>query len=406
MRIAYFDCFSGISGDMILGALIDLGLDPQTLIKHLSKLNLSGYNIEVLKEQRGPITGTRLNVKVEEEEQPPRSSDEIRELIGKSKLPDRVKKNSLAVLKRLATVEGSLHQQPPERVHFHEVGAVDSIVDMVGACIGLDALGIDQVVASPLPLGRGFVQCQHGLLPLPAPATLALLESVPVYDSGQERELVTPTGAAILTTVCTEYGGFPTMSIEKVGYGVGQHPESHPPNLLRLVLGQATLAVIKEPLLLFETSIDDMNPELYGHLMERLLEAGALDINVLPAQMKKNRPGQLLRVLAAEGLRDTVLQILFLETTSLGVRIQPVDRHSLPRRTVRVQTSYGQLPVKVATNPQGDFTVAPEYDGCQRAALKHKVPLRQVYEEAMYRARERLHKSDAATRRNGDTEQE
>jgi pyridinium-3,5-bisthiocarboxylic acid mononucleotide nickel chelatase len=406
MRIAYFDCFSGISGDMILGALIDLGLDPQTLIKHLSKLNLSGYNIEVLKEQRGPITGTRLNVKVEEEEQPPRSSDEIRELIGKSKLPDRVKKNSLAVLKRLATVEGSLHQQPPERVHFHEVGAVDSIVDMVGACIGLDALGIDQVVASPLPLGRGFVQCQHGLLPLPAPATLALLESVPVYDSGQERELVTPTGAAILTTVCTEYGGFPTMSIEKVGYGVGQHPESHPPNLLRLVLGQATLAVIKEPLLLFETSIDDMNPELYGHLMERLLEAGALDINVLPAQMKKNRPGQLLRVLAAEGLRDTVLQILFLETTSLGVRIQPVDRHSLPRRTVRVQTSYGQLPVKVATNPQGDFTVAPEYDGCQRAALKHKVPLRQVYEEAMYRARERLHKSDAATRRNGDTEKE
>jgi uncharacterized protein (TIGR00299 family) protein len=406
MRIAYFDCFSGISGDMILGALIDLGLEPEILSKHLSKLKLSGYEIEVLKEQRGPITGTRVNIKVDEEEQPPRSSDEIRELIGKSKLPDRVKKNSLAVLKRLATVEGSLHQQPPERVHFHEVGAVDSIVDMVGACIGLDALGIDQVVASPLPLGRGFVQCQHGLLPLPAPATLALLESVPVYDSGQERELVTPTGAAILTTVCTEYGGFPTMSIEKVGYGVGQHPESHPPNLLRLVLGQATLAVIKEPLLLFETSIDDMNPELYGHLMERLLEAGALDINVLPAQMKKNRPGQLLRVLAAEGLRDTVLQILFLETTSLGVRIQPVDRHSLPRRTVRVQTSYGQLPVKVATNPQGDFTVAPEYDGCQRAALKHKVPLRQVYEEAMYRARERLHKSDAATRRNGDTEQE
>jgi hypothetical protein len=394
MRIAYFDCFSGISGDMILGALIDLGLDPETLIKHLSKLKLSGYEIEVLKEQRGPITGTRVNIKVDEKEQPPRSSDEIRELIGKSKLPDRVKKNSLAVLQRLATVEGNLHQEPPEHVHFHEVGAVDSIVDMVGACIGLDALGIDRVVASPLPLGRGFVQCQHGLLPLPAPATLALLESVPVYDSGQERELVTPTGAAILTTLCSEYGGFPTMSIEKVGYGVGHHPESHPPNLLRLVLGQATTAVIKERLLLFETSIDDMNPEFYGHLMERLLEAGALDVNILPAQMKKNRPGQLLRVLAAEGLRDTVLQILFLETTSLGVRIQPVDRYSLPRRTIRVQTSYGQLPVKVATNPQGDFTVAPEYDGCQRAALRHKVPLRLVYEEAMYRARERLSEED------------
>lgn len=394
MKIAYFDCFSGISGDMILGALIDLGLDPKTLIKHLSKLKLSGYEIEVFKEQRGPITGTRVNIKVDEEEQPPRSSDQIRELIGKSKLPDQVKKNSLAVLKRLATVEGNLHQQPPEHVHFHEVGAVDSIVDMVGACIGLHVLGIGQVVASPLPLGRGFVQCQHGMLPLPAPATLALLESVPVYDSGQERELVTPTGAAILTTVCSEYGGFPTMSIEKVGYGVGQHPESHPPNLLRLVLGRATMAVIKERLLLFETSIDDMNPELYGHLMERLLDEGALDVNVLPAQMKKNRPGQLLRVLVAEGLRDTVLQILFDETTSLGVRIQEVDRYSLPRRTIHVQTSYGQLPVKVATNPQGGFTVAPEYDGCQRAALKHKVPLRLVYEEAMYRARERLSKSD------------
>ena len=232
------------------------------------------------------------------------------------------------------------------------------------------------------------------MLPLPAPATLALLESVPVYDSGQERELVTPTGAAILTTVCSEYGGFPTMSIEKVGYGVGQHQESHPPNLLRLVLGQATMAVIKERLLLFETSIDDMNPELYGHLMERLLDAGALDVNILPAQMKKNRPGQLLRVLVSEGLRQAVLEILFSETTSLGIRIQEVDRYSLPRRTIHVQTSYGQLPVKVATNPQGGFTVAPEYDGCQRAALRHKVPLRLVYEEAMYRARERLSKED------------
>jgi len=379
---------------MILGALIDLGLEPKILIKHLSKLKLTGYEIEVLKEQRGPITGTRVNINVDEEEPPSRSSDQIQELIGKSKLPDQVKKNSLTVLKRLATVEGDLHQQPPEHVHFHEVGAVDSIVDMVGACIGLHVLGIDQVVASPLPMGRGFVQCQHGMLPLPAPATLALLESVPIYDSGQERELVTPTGAAILTTVCSEYGGFPTMSIEKVGYGVGQHPESHPPNLLRLVLGQTTMAVIKERLLLFETSIDDMNPELYGHLMEQLLDAGALDVNILPAQMKKNRPGQLLRILVSEGLRDTVLQILFHETTSLGVRIQEVDRYSLPRRTIRVQTSYGRLPVKIATNPQGDFTMAPEYDGCQRAALRHKVALRLVYEEAMFRARERLSKGD------------
>jgi uncharacterized protein (TIGR00299 family) protein len=398
MRIVYFDCFSGISGDMILGALIDLGLEQKTLMKHLSKLKLSGYEIEVLKEQRGPITGTRVNIRVDQEEQPPRSAEQIRELIDKSKLPDQVKKKSLAVLERLATVEGNLHQQPLEHVHFHEVGALDSIVDMVGACIGLHVLGIDHVVASPLPLGRGFVQCQHGMLPLPAPATLALLETVPVYDSGQERELVTPTGAAILTTVCTEYGGFPTMSIEKVGYGVGQHPENHPPNLLRLVLGRATMAVTKERLLLFETSIDDMNPELYGHLMERLIDAGALDVNVLPAQMKKNRPGQLLRVLVPKGLRDTVLQIVFNETTSLGIRIQEVDRYSLPRHTIRVQTPFGHILVKVVSNPLGEPGLAPEYDSCRRAALKHNVSLRQVYEEAVRRARNRLQESDPGKR--------
>lgn len=403
MRIVYFDCFSGISGDMILGALIDSGLDPKVITTHLSKLPLSGYQVEVSREQRGPIAGTRVNVRVEDAEQPPRSAREIRELIGGSRLPAPVKKLSLAVMQRLAEAEGHLHQYPPEEAHFHEVGAVDSIVDMVGVCAGLHLLEIDRVVASPLPLGRGFVRCQHGMLPLPAPATMALLEGVPVYDSGQPRELVTPTAAAILTTITSEFGGFPQMRVERVGYGVGEHPESHPPNLLRLVLGRTSTAMLRERLLLLETSIDDMNPELYGHLMERLLRVGALDINVLPAQMKKNRPGQLLRVLLAEGLQDTVLQILFSETPSFGVRIQEVERISLPRRAIRVQTHYGRLPVKVAANPEGDSTLAPEYDACQRAARRHQVPLRQVYEEAIYRARERLNKTDAGRRRRGDT---
>jgi hypothetical protein len=230
------------------------------------------------------------------------------------------------------------------------------------------------------------------MLPLPAPATLALLEDIPVYDSGQQRELVTPTGAAILTTVCFEYGGFPTMSIRKVGYGVGRHPEEHPPNLLRVVLGQTTIEAVKEKLLMVETSMDDMNPELYGHLMEQLLSAGALDVNVLPAQMKKNRPGQLLRVLVPQGLRETVIQMLFNETTTLGVRIQEVERYSLPRHTIRVQTPFGNLPVKVVAKPQGNHGFAPEYDACQRAARKHQVPLRQVYEEAIFRAKEGLSK--------------
>jgi len=392
MRIAYFDCFSGISGDMILGAFIDLGLDLDTLTHHLSKINLSGYNIGVSREKRGSITGTRLNIQVEEDKQPHRSMAEIRQIIGESKLPDQIKETTLTILERLARVEGNLHQQSPEDVHFHEIGAVDSIVDMVGACIGLHLLDIKKVLASPLPLGRGFVQCQHGMLPLPAPATLALLEDTPVYDSGQQREMVTPTGAAILTTICSEYGGFPTMSITKVGYGVGRHPEDHPPNLLRVVLGQTTIEAVKEKLLMVETSIDDMNPELYGHVMEQLLNAGGLDVNLLPAQMKKNRPGQLLRVLIPEGLRETVLQILFSETTTLGVRIQEVERYSLPRHTIRVQTTFGNLPVKVAANPQGNYVFAPEYDGCQRAARRHKVPLRQVYEEAIFKAKEGLSK--------------
>jgi hypothetical protein len=392
MKIAYFDCFSGISGDMILGAFIDLGLDLDKLTSHLSKMQMGGYKITASKEKRGSITGTRLDVKVEGKKQSHRSMVQIRKIIGESRLPGQVKKTSLAIFERLAQVEGNLHQQSPEDVHFHEIGAADSIVDMVGACLGLYFLDIKKVVASPLPLGRGFVQSQHGMLPLPAPATLALLEDTPVYDSGQQRELVTPTGAAILTTICSEYGGFPTMSIAKVGYGVGRHPEDHPPNLLRVVLGQTSLETVKEKLLMVETSMDDMNPELYGHLMEQLFNAGGLDVNVLPAQMKKNRPGQLLRVLVPEGLRETVLQILFSETTTLGVRIQELERYSLPRHTIRVQTPFGNLPVKVVANQQGHYGFAPEYDACQRAARRHNVPLRHVYEEAIFSAKEGLSK--------------
>ena len=399
MRIAYFDCFSGISGDMILGAFLDLGLDLDTLSGHLAKMKLGDYKLAVSREKRGAISGTRLNIQVEEGKQPHRSMAQIREMIGESRLPGKVKQTSLAMLERLAGVEGNLHQQSPEDVHFHEIGAIDSIVDMVGACIGLHLLDIEKVVASPLPLGRGFVQCQHGKLPLPAPATLALLKDTPVYDSGQQREMVTPTGAAILTTICSNYGGFPEMSIARVGYGVGLHPEDHPPNLLRIVLGQAPSEVAKEKLLMVETSIDDMNPEFYGHLMEQLLDAGGLDVNVLPAQMKKNRPGQLLRVLIPEGLRESVLQILFSETTTLGIRIHEVERYSLARHTIRVQTPFGNLPVKVATDSVGNHVCAPEYEDCQRAARKHQVPLRQVYEEAVHGARQKLKKKNTLARR-------
>ena len=287
MRIAYFDCFSGISGDMILGAMLDLGLDSKKLTSHLSKLQLSGYQIEVSREQRGPITGTRVNVKVEEAEQPPRSSDQIKKLITKSNLPDPVKKKSLAAVEQLAKVEGNLHQQHPGHVHFHEVGAVDSIVDMVGACIGLHLLDIGQVVASPLPLGRGFVQCQHGLLPLPAPATLALLESVPVYDSGQERELVTPTGAAILSTVATPKEDLIMSRIEKSGLGAGSMNVKGHPNLLRVFLGESR-DFLSDECTVIETNIDDMNPQDYEALFENLYTAGALEVFLTPTIHKSD----------------------------------------------------------------------------------------------------------------------
>jgi uncharacterized protein (TIGR00299 family) protein len=401
MRIAYFDCFSGISGDMILGALVDLGLDPEVLRRGLSLLPLSGYRLEVARERRGHLWGTRVTVR-SDERGTSRSCGEIRELIAGGALAQPVKEKSLAVIERLAEVEGRLHGLPPDEVHLHEMGGVDSIVDIVGACLGLHELEIDRIAGSPLPMGRGFVRCDHGLIPLPAPATLALLQGAPVYDSGQERELVTPTGAALLAVLASELGGFPRMRIERVGYGVGQHPEDHPPNLLRLVTGQTEAALHTEKLLLVETSLDDMNPEIYGYLMERLFAAGALDVNIISAQMKKNRPGQLLRILSPQALRDQLVGIVLSETTSLGVRCLEVERISLPRTILQVQTPFGRIPVKVALTPEGGHTMAPEYEACRRAALRHRVQIRRVYDEALARAREQVSRKKAGEKGRRD----
>ena len=402
MRIAYFDCFSGVSGDMILGALVDVGLDPDLLRDRLARLPLTGYHLEVSRESRGHLWGTRVSIRLEGKDRAHRSCGQIREIISGSALPGPVKEQSLAVVARLAEVEGRLHGVPPNEVHFHEMGALDSIVDIVGACLGIHALEIGRIVASPLPMGRGLVRCDHGLLPLPAPATLGLLEGAPVYDAGQDRELVTPTGAALLSVLASEFGGVPRMRLERVGYGVGHHRQDHPPNLLRVITGQAEAALPAERLLLLETSLDDMNPEIYGYLMERLFAAGALDVNIIPAQMKKNRPGQLLRVLLPLGLRERLIGILLSETTALGVRCLEVERVSLPRTIIRVQTSFGPIPVKVAQSPEGGSTVAPEYEACRRAARRHQVQIRLVYEAALCQARERLAKDEAARGRRGE----
>ncbi|MEN6486567.1 MAG: nickel pincer cofactor biosynthesis protein LarC [Syntrophobacteraceae bacterium] len=385
MKIAYFDCFSGISGDMILGALLDLGLSEKVLVEALAKIPVKGYGVLVTREKRGSIGGTRIVFEIGHGHA--RSYRDIREIVGNCGLEERVRTRSLDVFDRLARAEGRVHQVPPEEVHFHEVGALDSILDIVGAVFAVEHLGIGKIVASPLPTGRGFVKTHHGTMPVPAPATTILLEGVPVYDNGVERELVTPTGAALLATLADSFGPLPDMTLEGTGYGVGSHPASDPPNLLRVMVGTARPPLLRKTLLLLETNIDDMNPEIYNYVLEELFSLGVLDVNFVPVQMKKNRPAVLLRVLLEPGLRAAVTDLLFRETTTLGVRFQEVERVELPREAATLQTPYGPCRVKRVWTPDGEERSVPEFEECRRIARERGVPIRKVYEEILLSAR-------------------
>ncbi len=385
MNIAYFDCFSGVSGDMILGALLDLGLPEDDLRRELTKLPVEGWRLHAGKERRGSIGGTRVQFEIGR--QPHRHYGDVVRIIRESELDDAIKERALAVFEKLGRAEARVHQTPLDHVHFHEVGALDSILDIVGGAAAMHLLGLEEIHASPIPLGRGFVKTHHGMLPIPAPATAVLLEGLPVYDNGVERELTTPTGAAMLATLATAFGSMPAMSLQATGYGVGSHLASDPPNLLRVMMGSVRLALRATRPILIETNIDNMNPELYDYLFERLFAAGVLDVNLVPMQMKKNRPGVLLRVLAEPGLRAEVLDIVFRETTTLGIRIQEVERVELPREAGEVRTPYGAIKVKWAEPPEGGRVAAPEYEDCKRAAREHGAPLRRVYEEALLAAR-------------------
>ncbi len=387
MKFAYLDCFSGISGDMVLGALLDLGLPQDVLLQEYKKLPIGGYTVHISREARGSISGMRVRIRVED--QPPRAFREIRELIGSSTLETAVKEKSLAIFQKLALAESRVHQVEPEEVHFHEVGAVDSILDIVGAAFGFHTLGIDRIWASRVPLGHGTIKTQHGLLPVPAPATVLLLEGIPVYDSGQERELVTPTGASILATLAESCGQVPEMTLQSVGYGIGSHPSPSPPNALRILCGTSAQPLLKKPLVLIETSIDDMNPEFYNYTMEKLFELGVLDVNFVPIQMKKNRPGVLVRVLLEPSLQSQAIEIIFRETTSLGVRVQEVERIELPREIVEVATPYGPCRVKRVKAPGGEERGVPEYEDCRRIALERQLPIGKVYEEVLLAVRSR-----------------
>ncbi|HOF06297.1 MAG TPA: nickel pincer cofactor biosynthesis protein LarC [Syntrophales bacterium] len=384
-KILYFDCFSGISGDMAVAALLDLGVDAGELRRELGKLALPGYGVEIRSGARKGIRCTEFIVNSLGEEHRHRRLDDILAIIEQSGLAAPVQDLSRRIFTVLAAAEAAVHGQEVGAVHFHEVGAVDSIVDIVGFAVCLTALQPARIVASPVNLGSGTVRCAHGLLPVPAPAVAELARGIPVYAAETpRRELATPTGMAILKAVCGEYGPLPELVAERVGYGAGR-ADHDLPNVLRVWYGSPRQAASGErtaaadEVLVLETNIDDMSPELYGHVFEKLLEAGALDVYLTNILMKKGRPGQMLSVIGAREDEEALAAVLFRETSTLGIRKTVRQRRTLARRTVRIPTPYGEMRVKVAVRDGKTITGSPEYEDCRAAALRTGKPLREIF---------------------------
>jgi uncharacterized protein (TIGR00299 family) protein len=413
MKTLYLDLFSGISGDMFIGALIDLGVDAHKLERELKKLKLGGYHLHVTRNQRSGIEGLKLDVHLTNSHDPKhhhghghhhpgedRTFAKIKKLIAQSKLSPWVKQKSVAVFQRIAEAEGRIHGLPPGQVHFHEVGAVDSIVDIVGACIALEMLGKPRVFASPVVEGVGWVDCAHGRFPVPAPATLAILgaRGIGVTQCDEPHELVTPTGAALLAEFAEGFGPMQNLVAGKIGFGLGTRENKTRPNILRAVLGKATK--VQSPkskgqtsvfsksdwetdtIAVLETNLDDMNPEILGHFVETAMAAGALDVFYTPIQMKKNRPGVLLTVLCAESNADKFSEMILRETSAFGVRRTVAERRKLRREFAEVKTPFGKVRVKLGKFNEKVIQAAPEFESCKKLAARAKVPLKQVYEAA------------------------
>ncbi len=395
MKIAYFHCFSGISGDMILGALIDAGLGFEQLKADLAKISLDGYELHEEKVKKREISATKVNVRLEKEHAH-RNLQDIKKIISASSLPEIVKEKSIQVFTRLAEAEAKVHQTTVDEIHFHEVGAKDAIIDIVGSVIGLWRLGVEEVYSSPIHTGSGFTESAHGKIPVPAPATLELLKGCPIYSKGIEAELATPTGVAILTSFCKKYGDVPLMQITQVGYGAGER-DLEIPNVLRLSIG------IKEEKSFYkysdekngfqcgeavkiETNIDDMNPEIYDYLITKFLKAGAMDVYLDNIQMKKNRPAIQLNLLVDSNKVEEFCHLIFAETTTIGVRTYPVRKYMLPYEIILLETEFGQVPVKVASYKGVVKNIAPEYEICRQIAEEQKEPLKKIYDLVKLRA--------------------
>ena len=385
MKLAYFDCFSGISGDMTLGALVDAGCAVEQLRAELRGLQVPGWELTAEKVWKNGMAATYVKV-VTEDQSKHRSLSAILEILEKSQLGSGVRERAGAIFRKLGEAEARVHDAPLEKMHFHEVGAVDAIVDIVGACVGFQALGIEKFACSPLNVGGGTAKMAHGVLPVPAPATANLLQGKPTYSNGVQKELVTPTGAAIVATLCDSFGPQPAMSVSAIGYGAGTADLEGQPNVVRIMVGEAaekSVAGFDEEIAVVEANLDDMNPQIYGYFLEKALEAGALDVYTTPVQMKKNRPGALLTVLCRPQDTNPLMTLIFAETTTFGVRTYRAQRRVLPREWVNVGTEFGEVRIKLSRVNGRILHVAPEFEDCRKLAVEKNVPLQRVIAEAM-----------------------
>ncbi len=371
---------------MTLGALIDIGMPQKTLKEDLEKLKLP-CTVNISRVMRMGISARQVTVKAGPGKTADhhRSFSDIEKIIKRSSLKSNIKDRSIDIFLRLAKAEARIHRRKVSDIHFHEVGAIDSIVDIVGSVIGFDYLGIEKFYSSDVPIGKGFLKCEHGILPVPAPATLALLKDVPVYSSGTNAEMVTPTGAAILTGFSESFGNMPPMKISATGYGAGTRQTGTTPNLLRLIAGESALTLKTDSVVVLETNIDDMNPEWSGFLMEQLFEAGALDVMLIPVYMKKNRPGIIVQTICTDEKRSELTQLMFAESTTAGIRTYRMQRSLLARSVRQIKTKFGMITVKMFEGVRGR-SITPEYEECRKVAKKKNVPIREVYEEVIRKA--------------------
>jgi uncharacterized protein (TIGR00299 family) protein len=386
-RISYLDCFAGVSGDMLLGALLDLGLPAEVLDQGWRQMGLKGVEVKHQRVERGGMMGLQVEV-CDQGKLVIKNYGEMHKTITDSSLPKGVKELSLKILHKLAEVEAAIHGVKVDEVHFHEIGGIDTIVDAVGAALGVSHFGWKAIVCSPLPMGKGFVETAHGRLPLPAPATVALLKEVPIVPAAVEGEAVTPTGAAIVTTLASEFGPLPAMEVSGVGYGAGTRNPEGMPNLLRIIHGKQ-MEERAEGIWVLEADVDDMIPELLPYLIQLLLKQGALDAAVTPIQMKKGRPGFTIRCLALTAQKEKLAELILRESTSIGIRMYPAERITLNREVQEVETKYGAIKIKVALDKRGKvINLMPEFESCRQAAEEKKVPLKEIYQEAISRGRE------------------